>query len=169
LVKYYFRITAPNPQAREVFMKDVQDTYDRIRERCQIMAAEKTQKPQPAKQVEQIQIEVTDPNMSLNVRIPDKNATSEEEKTRYQLFEKLPVDFQEALNTRDIKTINKVLGEMTVEEAEEVLKICGDADILSIEPGIIDTTQGEVVPGQELEGEKTLVDDNSHNAQKAVS
>src|ERR1044071_4748205 len=71
--KYLSRITSPNPQAREVFMKDVNDTYDRIRERCQIMAAEKTQKPQPAKQVEQIQIEVTDPNMSLNVRVPDEN------------------------------------------------------------------------------------------------
>ncbi|GBC02124.1 hypothetical protein RclHR1_04470003 [Rhizophagus clarus] len=154
---FFKRITSPNPQAREVFMKDVNETYDRIRERCQIMAAEKTQKPQPAKQVEQIQIEVTDPNMSLNVRIPDENATEEEEKRRYQLFKTLPVEFQEALKTTEITKINKVLGEMPVEKAEDVLKICGDADILSIEPGIIDTTQGEVVPGQEIDNEKTLV------------
>jgi cell division cycle protein 37 len=150
-------------------MKDVDDTYDRIRERCQIMAAEKTQKPQPAKQVEQIQIEVTDPNMSLNVRIPDENSTDEEKAN--QLFKTLPVEFQEALKTKDITKINKVLGEMTVEEAEKVLQICGEADILSIEPGIIDTTQGEVVPGQELDEEsgKPLVDNNSHDVQKTVS
>ncbi|CAG8792173.1 17104_t:CDS:2, partial [Racocetra fulgida] len=53
------------PQAREVFIKDVNETYDRIRERCKVMNAEKTQRPQKA-QVEQIQIEVTDPNTSLN-------------------------------------------------------------------------------------------------------
>jgi hypothetical protein len=46
---------------------------------------EKTQKPQPAKQVEQIQIEVTDPNISLNVRIPDENAIDKKEKTKHQL------------------------------------------------------------------------------------
>ncbi|CAI2174958.1 17088_t:CDS:2, partial [Funneliformis geosporum] len=155
--------------ARDVFMKDVNDTYDRIRERCQIMAAEKTQKPQPAKQVEQIQIEVTDPNMSLNVRVPDENAPDEEGKSRYQLFKTLPVDFQKALKTGEITKINKVLGDMSVEKAEQVLQICGDADILSIEPGIIDTTQGEVVPGQELDGDKTLVDDSMHIDQKEVS
>ncbi|RIA90240.1 hypothetical protein C1645_693751 [Glomus cerebriforme] len=160
---FFKRITSPNPQAREVFMKDVNDTYDRIRERCQIMAAEKTQKPQPNKQVEQIQIEVTDPNMSLNVRIPDENSTDEVEKKSYQLFKTLPVEFQEALKTKDIIKINKVLGEMTVEEAEKVLQICGEADILSIEPGIIDTTQGEVVPGQELDSEKAS---EAHNVQK---
>ncbi|CAG8444153.1 15895_t:CDS:2 [Funneliformis mosseae] len=166
---FFRRITAPNPQARDVFMKDVNDTYDRIRERCQIMATEKTQKPQPAKQVEQIQIEVTDPNMSLNVRIPDENAPDEEGKSRYQLFETLPVDFQRALKTGEITKINKVLGDMSVEKAEQVLQICGEADILSIEPGIIDTTQGEVVPGQELDGDKTLVNDRMLNDQKEVS
>ena len=149
-------------------MKDVDDTYQRIRERCQVMAAERTQKPQPAKQVEQIQIEVTDPNMSLNVRIPDENSTDEEEKARYRLFKSLPVDFQEALKTKDLAKINKVLGEMTVEEAENVLKICGEADILSIEPGIIDTTQGEVVPGQEVD-EESKVNNDSRDVNKEIS
>ena len=157
---FFFRISAPNPQAREVFMKDVDDTYDRIRERCQVMAAERTQKPQP-KQVEQIQIEVTDPNMSLNVRIPDENSTDEEEKAKFQLFESLPVDFQEALKTKELTKINKVLGEMSVEEAENALKICGEADILSIEPGIIDTTQGEVVPGQEIDSKESEKDNDT--------
>ena len=51
------------------------------------------------------------------------------------------------------------------------MKIYGEVDILSIEPGIFDTMQGEVVPGQELDEEsgKPLVDNNSHDVQKTVS
>ncbi|CAG8784964.1 3498_t:CDS:1, partial [Racocetra fulgida] len=102
-------------------------------------------------QVEQIQIEVTDPNTSLNVRIPDGNSEDEEEKARYQLFLTLPEDFQDALKTGELTKINKVLGEMTVEEAERVLDICGKAGVLSLEGGIIDATQGQTIPGQVID------------------
>lgn len=114
------------------------------------MNEEKTQKPQPA-QVEQIQIEITDPNSSLNVHIPDENSD------KYPAFMKLPENFREALKTEDIKKINKVLGEMSVEEAEEILKICGEAGALTIEEGIIDATKGETIPGQEVESDKKVV------------
>ncbi|CAG8541292.1 28539_t:CDS:2 [Racocetra persica] len=147
---FFKRITSPDPQAREVFLKDVNETYERIRERCKVMNAEKTQRPQKA-QVEQIQIEVTDPNTSLNVRIPDGNSEDEDEKTRYQTFLKLPENFQEALKTGELTKINKVLGAMTVEEAERVLDICGKADVLSLEGGIIDATQGQTIPGQVID------------------
>ncbi|CAG8565038.1 6088_t:CDS:2 [Cetraspora pellucida] len=144
---FFRRITSPDPQAREVFIKDVNETYDRIRERCKVMNAEKTQRPQKA-QVEHIQIEVTDPNTSLSVRIPDGNSEDEKEKAKYQSFLKLPENFQEALKTGELTKINKVLGAMTVEEAERVLDICGEADVLSLEGGIIDATQGQTIPGQ---------------------
>ncbi|RIB28816.1 hypothetical protein C2G38_1951273 [Gigaspora rosea] len=150
---FFRRITSPDPQAREVFIKDVNETYERIRERCKVMNAEKTQRPQKA-QVEQIQIEVTDPNTSLNVRVPDANSEDEQEKARYQTFLKLPENFQEALKTGELTKINKVLGAMTVEEAEHVLEICGEADVLSLEGGIIDATQGQTIPGQRIENDE---------------
>src|SRR5437764_12957998 len=99
-------------------MNDVNETYRHIEERCKIMSAEKTQKPQPSSQAEQIQIEVTGLNSSLNVRIPDENSTDENEQTRYKIFTTLSKDLQEALKTGEITKINKVLGEMSVEEAE---------------------------------------------------
>ncbi|CAG8609766.1 9820_t:CDS:2 [Dentiscutata heterogama] len=147
---FFRRITSPDPQAREVFLKDVNETYERIRDRCKVMNAEKTQRPQKA-QVEQIQIEVTDPNTSLNVRIPDANSEDEQEKAKYQNFLKLPENFQEALKTGELTKINKVLGAMTVEEAERVLEICGEANVLSLEGGIIDATQGQTIPGQHID------------------
>ncbi|CAJ0910749.1 8661_t:CDS:2 [Entrophospora sp. SA101] len=148
---FFERINGPNPQAREIFMNDVNETYNHIRERCKIIAAEKTQKPQPSsRQAEQIQIEVTGPNSSLNVRVPDENSTDKNEQDKYKIFTTLPKNLQEALKTGEITKINEVLGEMSVEEAEDALKICGDADVLSIEEGIIDTTKGEVVPNQEI-------------------
>ncbi|CAG8540712.1 9236_t:CDS:2 [Gigaspora margarita] len=150
---FFRRITSPDPQAREVFIKDVNETYERIRERCKVMNAEKTQRPQKA-QVEQIQIEVTDPNTSLNVRVPDANSEDEQEKARYQAFLKLPVNFQEALRTGELTKINKVLGAMTVEEAERILEICGEADVMSLEGGIIDATQGQTIPGQRIENDE---------------
>jgi len=39
--------------------------------------------------------------------------------------------------------VNKVLGEMTVDEAEEVVALLGDAGILSLEEEIIDATTAE--------------------------
>ncbi|CAJ0760878.1 13066_t:CDS:2, partial [Entrophospora sp. SA101] len=139
---FFERINGPNPQAREIFMNDVNETYNHIRERCKIIAAEKTQKPQPSsRQAEQIQIEVTGPNSSLNVRVPDENSTDKNEQDKYKIFTTLPKNLQEALKTGEITKINEVLGEMSVEEAEDALKICGDADVLSIEEGIIDTTK----------------------------
>nr|CAG8549689.1 10169_t:CDS:2 [Entrophospora candida] len=143
---FFERINGPNPQAREIFMNDVNETYNHIRERCKIIAAEKTQKPQPSsRQAEQIQIEVTGPNSSLNVRVPDENSTDKSEQDKYKIFTTLPKNLQEALKTGEITKINEVLGEMSVEEAEDALKICGDADVLSIEEGIIDTTKDAAI------------------------
>ncbi|CAG8543843.1 425_t:CDS:2 [Acaulospora colombiana] len=150
-------ITSTDPQARDIFLKDVSETYERIRERCKVMNAEKTQKPQQS-QAEQIQIEVTDPNSSLNVHIPDEHSEDEKEKEKYQIFLTLPEDFREALKTGELVKINKVLGGFTVEEAEKILEICGRAEVLSIEEGIIDATKGETIPGQNVDS-KTSVDD----------
>ncbi|CAG8614717.1 5120_t:CDS:2 [Acaulospora morrowiae] len=150
---FFKRITSTDPQARDIFLKDVNETYERIRERCKVMNAEKTQNPQQS-QAEQIQIEVTDPNSSLNVHIPDEHSEDEKEREKHQIFLTLPEKFREALKTGELTKINKVLGGYTVEEAEGILEICGRAEVLTIEEGIIDATKGETIPGQDVDSSK---------------
>jgi cell division cycle protein 37 len=140
------RITGPDPTAKNVFIKDVEETYQRMVERCKVLAAEKESKKNG---VEQIQIEVTGPNSSLSVNIPDPNSEEPEERKRHEIFMTLPQELRDALQTSDVKVINKVLGKMSVEEAEKVLKVIGECQALTIEEGIIDATKGETIPGRE--------------------
>ncbi|CAG8621920.1 11753_t:CDS:2 [Ambispora leptoticha] len=145
---FFKRITSPEAQeqARKIFNNDVEETYARIIERCKVMEEEKKKDP---KQTEQIQIEVVDPNSSIMIRIPKKDSEDPTEKEAYETYLTLPNDFRDALETGELAKINKELGKMPVELAENVLQIVGEAGVLSIEEGVIDTTKGETIEARE--------------------
>jgi len=132
--------------AREVFEKDVKDTYEHICKRCEVIEKEKESQPQ----VEQIQIEMTGPGNTLSVHIPDENSDDPAEVSRFRNFMTLSEDMREALKTGELEKINKVLGSLPVSEAEKILEICNQSEVLRVEPGIIDTTKGETIPTREM-------------------
>jgi len=50
---------------------------------------------------------------------------------------------QRALESGELEEVNKVLGKMSVEEAEEVVERLGEGGMLSLEEGVIDGTTEE--------------------------
>ncbi|KAH6636302.1 Cdc37 N terminal kinase binding-domain-containing protein [Chaetomium tenue] len=139
---FFKRIATPGHQAQEVFHKDVQDTYARIRTRTREIVLQRAKDEAEGKDegVEQIQLHAVEPGTVINIKIPDAEAADEESKRGREIFEGFTADMKRALETGKLEEVNKVLGEMKVEEAEDVVGKLGDAGILSLEEEIIDAT-----------------------------
>ncbi|OIW34033.1 hypothetical protein CONLIGDRAFT_206632 [Coniochaeta ligniaria NRRL 30616] len=135
---FFKRITTPGHQARDVFYKDVQDTYGKIKTRtAEIKAQRAAEGGEGGEGVEQIQLHAVEPGTVINIRIPEEG--SEERK----IYEGFKPEMRKALETGSLDEVNKVLGRMKVEEAEELVGLFGEAGILSLEEQLIDATTEE--------------------------
>lgn len=139
---FFKRITTKGHQAQDVFFKDVQDTYNKIRTRVKEI---KLQQEQQGGQegVEQIQLHAVEEGTVINIRIPKEGSEDPAEKAGREIFESFKPEMKKALETGNLDEVNKVLGRMKVEEAEEVVGKLGEAGILSLEEEIIDATTEE--------------------------
>ncbi|KAA8907350.1 hypothetical protein FN846DRAFT_704540 [Sphaerosporella brunnea] len=134
---FFKRITTSGHQAQKVFHDDVNQTYNRIRERAKEIASEKEAGNQG---VEQIQLHAVDPNTTININIPAADSEDREVQQARQVFESFPPGLRRALESGSLDEVNKVLGQMSVEEAEEVVGQLGEGGMLSLESQIIDAT-----------------------------
>jgi cell division cycle protein 37 len=137
---FFKRITTKDHNARKVFLDDVNTTYARLRDRAVEMAKEEAEDAENAG-VEQIQLHAVNPGQKINISIPDPNDPEDVEARR--IFESFPPGLQRALESGELDEVNKVLGRMSVEEAEEVVEKLGDGGMLSMEEGVIDATTEE--------------------------
>ncbi|KAK4137143.1 hypothetical protein BT67DRAFT_96342 [Trichocladium antarcticum] len=144
---FFKRITTPGHQAREVFLKDVQDTYLRIRTRAREIVLQRAKDAEEGGGagggVEQIQLHAVEPGTVISIRIPEAGSGAGEERHGREIFEGFKPAVRRALETGKLDEVNKVLGEMGVEEAEELVGKLGEAGILSVEENIIDATTAE--------------------------
>lgn len=171
---FFKRITTQGHQAQKVFLKDVNDTYARIKTRAAELNKEKEQDPAG---VEQIQLHAVDPGTQIHIVVPQPNSDDPTEVEARKIFESFPPGLQRALESASLDKVNEVLGKMSVEEAEEVVEQLGKGGMLSLEEGVIDATNEE---GQarlkELEregrerakGEEKAEEDNSSKPGPAV-
>jgi cell division cycle protein 37 len=126
---FFKRITTPGHQAQEVFLKDVQDTYSRIKTRAREIVMQRAKDEAEGKtagQVEQIQLHAVEPGTVINIRIPEAGSQDEEVKRGREIFEGFSAEMRRALETGKLEEVNKVLGEMSVEEAEDVVGKLGE-------------------------------------------
>ncbi|KAK7918307.1 cell division cycle protein 37 [Apiospora marii] len=138
---FFKRITTKGHQAQDVFYKDVSETYARIQSRCKEINAERAQEAASGNAgVEQIQLHAVEPGTVINIRIPPANSEDESEKQGRAIFEQFAPEMQKALETGSLDKVNEVLGRMKVDEAEELVGLLGEANILSLEEEIIDAT-----------------------------
>ena len=158
-----------DPRATAVFEKDVQDTYAHLVERVRISKAEQ------AAAGEQIQLMPENPDVSVSFNVPEgpppeelelegpgfENVTVEEVRKalqmRWDVFSGFGEAMREALKSQRLEEVNRVLGEMQVEDAEEVVRLLDLAGILNFgERGIVDETgkgKGKAVDDEEEEEE----------------
>lgn len=137
-----YRITTKDHQAATLFRNDVNETYNKIKTRAAELAKNRSPENDPAG-VEQIQLHAVDPNTQINISIPPADSTIPEEIEARKIFESFPPGLQRALQSASLDEVNKVLGKMSVEEAEEIVEKLGEGGMLSLEEGIVDATTEE--------------------------
>lgn len=119
---FFKRITTQGHQAQKVFFDDVTSTYGRIKSRTkEILKQRAAEAENGAGGVEQIQLHAVDPGTAISISIPPAASEVEEEKEARKIFEAFSPGLQRALESGSLEEVNKVLGKMSVEEAEEVV------------------------------------------------
>jgi cell division cycle protein 37 len=119
---FFKRITTQGHQAQKVFFDDVNSTYQRIRTRTREIEKQRAQEEADGSGgVEQIQLHAVDPGTTINIKIPPATSEDPEEVKARELFNAFPPGLQKALESGSLDEVNKVLGKMSVEQAEEVV------------------------------------------------
>jgi len=150
---FFKRITTKDHSANKMFQDDVSSTYNKIRVRAGELAKQKKEDLERGGE-EQIQLHAVDPNTAITINVPppipkdlSANSTSppptEEEIAARQIFESFPPGLQRALESGSLDEVNKVLGKMSVDEAEEVVAQLGESGMLNLEERVIDATTEE--------------------------
>jgi cell division cycle protein 37 len=154
-----FRMTSNDPKSLRMFKDDVATTSARIIARAKVVAAERAESNAAGR--EQIQLVASDPSTVISFEVPDGPPPETLEVTgegseqfdpvlvreflqkRWEIYDSFPVGLKKALATKSLEGVNKVLGKMAVEEAEEVVEKLQESGILSFEEkGVRDMTGG---------------------------
>ena len=155
------RITTKEHQAATLFRNDVNETYNKIKARAAELAKDSSASNDPAG-VEQIQLHAVDPNTKITINIPSSNPAEPVEVEARKIFESFSKELQDALASESLDEVNKVLGKMSVPEAEDVVEKLGESGMLSLEEGIVDATTEEgrkKLEQIELEGKNQQVEE----------
>ncbi|KAF8645171.1 hypothetical protein AX16_007998 [Volvariella volvacea WC 439] len=150
---FFKKMISGDARAEKVFVDDFESTYHHLVQRVQISLEEQSAGR------EQIQLVPENPDQSITFLVPDgpppedlvlegpgtEGLDIEEVRKalqmRWDVFSGYSPAFQEALKSGELEKVNKVLGEMDVEEAEEIVNSLNMAGILSFaEGGIRDET-----------------------------
>lgn len=140
---FFKRITTKGHQAQDVFYKDVQDTYHRIKSRAAEINKQRAAEGAGAGGVEQIQLHAVEPGTVINIRVPPADSADPEEQEARRVYDGFKPEMRAALETGSLDEVNKVLGNMPVDEAEDLVGKFGEAGVLSLEQEIIDATTEE--------------------------
>jgi len=140
---FFKRITTKGHQAHEVFTKDFAETYGRIKTRAAELSKEEAEGRNDPAGVEQIQLHAVEPGTEIHINVPQAGSEDPVEQEAREIFERFPPGLQRALESGSLDEVNKVLGKMSVEEAEEIVDLLGKGGMLSLQEGVIDATNEE--------------------------
>ncbi|KIP04683.1 hypothetical protein PHLGIDRAFT_75531 [Phlebiopsis gigantea 11061_1 CR5-6] len=141
---FFKRMMSGDPRAPTVFEKDVEDTYAHLCERVRISKAEEA----AAAGQEQIQLVPENPAQTITFNVPDGPPPAHIElgegledvdpaevrkalQMRWDVFSGFAPAMRAALAAQSLDEVNKVLGEMRVEDAEELVRMLDIAGILN--------------------------------------
>ncbi|KAF3770097.1 hypothetical protein M406DRAFT_325565 [Cryphonectria parasitica EP155] len=158
---FFKRIMTKGHQAQDIFFKDVQDTYQKIKERAAEINKQRAAGAAEGQGVEQIQLHAVEPGTVINIRVPPADSQDPEIQEARKIFEDFSPDMKKALATGSLDEVNTVLGRMKVDEAEDMVGKLDAAGILSLEQEIIDATteEGEAQWKQLAEQAKATTDE----------
>lgn len=141
----------PGKRALRLFLDDVESTYDRIAKRVVEMAAESAARKESGEGVEQIQL-VAEGGATISFNVPQgpppETIELQGEGTedldpvevrawllrQWDLFDSFSEPMKKALRAESLDQVNKVLGKMSVEEAEQIVSSLSFALVRSLAP-----------------------------------
>lgn len=121
---FFKRITTKGHQAQDVFYKDVQDTYMRIKNRSLEIIAERAK--EPAEGVEQIQLHAVEPGTTIQIKVPPADSDDADAQAARKIYDSFDPEMKKALESGELDEVNKVLGNMKIDEAEELVGLFGE-------------------------------------------
>ncbi|ODN75280.1 hypothetical protein L202_06464 [Cryptococcus amylolentus CBS 6039] len=146
---FFQKMITRNPQSIKMFQEDFTRTYGRIHLRTKEILAEEAKNPSAPAERETIQLVATDPSMDITFNIPDGPPPAELHiegegaedldlddvrawlQRKWEIFEGFPEDFRKALQTENLEKVNKVLGDMSLNEAEGIVGLLQEGGMLS--------------------------------------
>ncbi|KAJ4304198.1 hsp90 co-chaperone Cdc37 [Collariella sp. IMI 366227] len=125
---FFKRITTPGHQAQDVFVKDVQDTYTKIKTRAREIVLQRAKEGGEAQ--EQVQLYAVEPGTVINITVPEMGSQDEEGRRKREIFEGFSFEMRRALETGNLDEVNKAgilsleeeMIDATTEEGQEMLK-----------------------------------------------
>ncbi|RKP31935.1 hypothetical protein METBISCDRAFT_12990 [Metschnikowia bicuspidata] len=134
-IKLFFsKLKDPSVPASQAFAQDVENTVNHILHRCEILKKEKQQDPSDEGEA-LIQLKSLDESTTLEVNRP-QDGTRE-----HEIFVlKLSPEMQAAVVSGSLEAVNKVFAKMKVEDAEAVLEIFQECNVIGIS-GILENEE----------------------------
>lgn len=133
---FFSKVTQPDHPARKAFEQDYQTTLNHIKSRCQILSKE-YEKDKEEGPEETIQLHAVDPDTELIIGIPEEGTDG------YGIYEQLPTNVKEAINTKQLDKINEVLATLSIEQAEDLVGKLSESGVLQVENKIYDPKEWE--------------------------
>lgn len=147
------KINDDSSPAKRGFLQDVENTFNHIKSRCEIIKQEQNTEGNNEEEA-LIQLKALDDKTELLVNIPKEGSTE------YEIFAtKLTQEMQDAVKTKSLDAVNKVFAKLKVEEAEQILEIFNECGVIGINGYLEDEDefkelQKQYNEGMDLEGEK---------------
>ena len=95
----------------------------RIKNRSAEIIAERAKEPT---EVEQIQLHAMEPGTTIQIRVPPAETDDPDAQAARKIFDSFAPDMKKALESGELDEVNKVLGNMKVEDAEELVGLFGE-------------------------------------------
>ena len=164
---FFRRMLTGDPRAEKVFRDDFEATYAKMVERAEVIKKEEEEeRAADGGQREQIQLVAQGDGSEIKFTVPDgpppenlrvegpgaENINIEDLRkyltTQWEVFNTFPEDLKAALRSGELEAVNKVLGDMDVAEAENIVGLLDKTGSLNISGGgVIDATKdGDGVP-----------------------
>lgn len=157
VIEMFFNKVMNNPQGKQSFLESVKQKFNHVKQRSKIIEEETINEQESGEGIETIQLKSLDDSTELEVNLPnfELKGIDENEDKKIEAFNKLPKDMQVAVKTGKLDEVNKVFSKMTVEEAENILEIFDEGEIIGIKALLDDENDF-----------KTLQDEYNSNQQK---
>jgi cell division cycle protein 37 len=129
---FFKKIRSSDVKAKEMFMKDWNDTYDRIKNRVVEIHKETKEKERQEEEYLQKRLELaTQPDGTYALPLPEN--PTEEETDRCQVFARLPQKLQKGLLIQDVDLINESLSELDPKIAGELMEDAGRVGLIDLQ------------------------------------